>query len=78
MMKSIMRFHYMNVDGMGANVDVFVLTDENTNDLRYQIEDAISSYLDAVEDWQYEELVRDVLDSFGFDYEIVSPITFYI
>ena len=78
MMKTVMRFHYVNVDGMDTDVDIFVLIDESTNNLKHQIEDAISSYIDAVEDWQYEELVRDVLDSFGFDYEIVNPITFYI
>lgn len=77
-MKTVIRFNYVDVDGMGTNVDIFVLIDKISNDLRNQIENAISSYIDSVEDWQYEELVCDVLNSFGLDYEIINPVTFYI
>ena len=77
-MQTIMRFHYVNVDGDDTNVDIFVLVDKIATHLKYQIEDAITSYINESDDWQYEELVCEVLNSFCIDYEIVSPITFYI
>lgn len=36
------------------------------------IEDAVSSYVDTVDDWTPEVLIRDVMSSFDFDYEFVS------
>lgn len=77
-MQTVMRFHYINVDGIDTNVDILVLVDNSAVNLKHEIEDAISSYIDKVDDWQYEELVCDVLNSFGLDYEVVNPITFNI
>ncbi len=77
-MKKVIKFHFTNVDGMGTNVDILVLTNEISSDLRNQIEDAISSYIDLIEDWQYEELINEVLNSFDLDYEIINPITYNI
>ena len=77
-MQTIIKFHFIDTDGMGTDVDILVLTHEISNDLRDKIEDAISSYIDSVEDWQYEELVNEVFESFGLDYEIVNPITYNI
>lgn len=77
-MKTIMKFRYVTADGMDTNSDILVLIDKGANDSRQEIEDAISSYIDHSEDWQFEQLVCDVLNSFGFDYEVVSPIVFDI
>lgn len=78
----LLRFEYVDVDGSGTDIGLLVAVDsvmwDNTTITKKQIEYAIVSYIEDVEDWQYEELVHDVLDSFGLDYEIVSPITFYI
>ena len=77
-MDTLLRFNFTAVDGMDTDVDIFVLAHAITNDERYQIEDVIASYIETVEDWQYEELVNDVLASFNLDYEIVNPITYQI
>ena len=77
-MNTLLRFKFVNVDGMDTDIDIFVLTDDITNDKKHEIEDAISSYIDSVEDWQYEELVKDIFASFDLDYKIVNPITYEI
>lgn len=77
-MNTLLRFKFVAVDGMDTDVDIFVLTSVITNDEKSEIKDAISSYIDSVEDWQYEELVNDVFASFDLDYKIVSPITYEI
>ena len=77
-MNTLLRFKFVNVDGIDTDVDIFVLTYAITNDKKNEIKDAISSYIDAVEDWQYEELINDIFMSFDLDYEIVSPITYEI
>ena len=77
-MDTLIKFHFMDVDGCGTNVDILVLTYEISNKLKDEIEDAISSYVDSVEDWQYEDLINEVFASFDLDYEIVKPITFNI
>lgn len=77
-MDTLLRFKFVDVDGMNTDVDIFVLTYAITNDKENEIEDAISSYIDSVEDWQYEELINDVFASFDLDYRIVSPITYEI
>lgn len=77
-MNTVLRFLFENADGCGTNINIFVLTNEISNDLRDQINDAIASYVDTVEDWQYSELIDDVLKSFGLNYKTISPITFNI
>lgn len=78
----LLRFEFLDVDGNGNNVCLLVAVDnvmwEDTSITKNQIDDAIAAYIEEVEDWQYEELVHDVLNSFGLDYEIISPVTFYI
>lgn len=69
------RFKFEDVDGNGTAVDIFVVIKFPTAITKEEINDAILSYIDSVEDWQYEELIRDVLDSFELVYEIVNPIT---
>lgn len=77
-MNNLLRFHFVAVDGMDTDVDIFVLTYPLTNDERNKIEDAIASYVDSVEDWQYEELINEVFASLDLDYEFISPITYQI
>lgn len=77
-MNTLIKFHFIDTDGMGTDVDILVLTYEISNNLKYEIEDAISSYIDSVKDWQYEELINEVFASFELDYEIINPITYNI
>ena len=78
----LLRFNFVDVDGNGTNIEILVSVDrviwENTSITKNQIDDAIASYIEDVEDWQYEELVEDVLKSFDLDFEFVEPITFSI
>lgn len=78
----LLRFNFVNVDGNGTDIDFLVSVDkeiwENTSITKNQIEDAIVSYIEDVEDWQYEELIADVLNSFGLDFEYVDVTTFSI
>lgn len=78
----LLRFNFADVDGNGYDVDLLVGVDrvmwENTSITKKQIEDAIASYIEEFEDWQYEELIEDVLKSFDLDFEFVDIITFSI
>ena len=78
----LLRFNFVDVDGNGTNIEILVSVDrviwENTSITKNQIDDAIASYIEDVEDWQYEELVEDVLKSFDLDFEFVDVITFLI
>lgn len=78
----LLRFNFVDVDGNGTDVELLVSVDnkiwENTSVTKNQIEDAIASYREDVEDWQYEELIADVLNSFDIDFEFVEPTTFSI
>lgn len=78
----LLRFNFTDVDGNGTNIDFLVGVDkeiwENTSITKNQIEDAIASYVDEVEDWEYEDVIEDVLNSFGLDFEYVDVTTFNI
>ena len=78
----LLRFNFTDVDGNGTDVNILVCVDsviwENTSVTKNQIEDAIASYIEDVEDWQYEDVITDVLESFDLDFEFVEPITFSI
>lgn len=78
----LLRFNFKNTDGNENNIDLLVGVDnvvwENTSITKKQIDDAIVSYIEDVEDWQYEELIEDVLKSFDLDFEFVDVITFSI
>ena len=78
----LLRFNFADVDGNGTDVNILVGVDsvlwENTSITKNQIDDAIASYIEDVEDWQYEELITDVLKSFDLDFEFVEPATFSI
>lgn len=78
----LLRFNFADTDGNGYDVDLLVGVDsviwENTSITKNQINDAIASYIEDVEDWQYEELVEDVLKSFDLEFEFMDVITFSI
>lgn len=78
----LLRFNFADVDGNGNDVNILVGVDnvlwENTSVTKNQIDDAIASYIDEVEDWQYEELITNVLHSFDLDFEYVDVTTFNI
>lgn len=77
----LLRFNFVGVNN-GTDIDFFVSVDskiwENTSITKNDIEDAIASYIENVEDWQMEELITDVLNSFGLDFEYVDVTTFSI
>lgn len=70
---NILQFHFD-----GNDYDVFVSAGKITYGTKASIEDAITSYVENVEDWEYEELVEDVLRSFDIDFQIIYPIRFEI
>ena len=70
---NLLQFHFD-----GNDCDVFVSVGEITYGTKASIEDAITSYVENVEDWEYEELVEDVLRSFDIDFKIIYPIRFEI
>ena len=78
----LLRFNFVNADGNGRDVDLLVGVDsiiwEHTSITKSQIDDAIASYIENIEDWQYGELIEDVLQSFDLDFEYVDVITFSI
>ena len=78
----LLRFNFTNVDGNGTDIDFLVGVNnevwENTSITKNQIEDTIASYVDEVEDWEYEDVIEDVLNSFGLDFEYVDVTTFNI
>lgn len=63
-MKRIIRFHFVPIEGEEDELDVFGLADIKDDDCLAQIEDAVVSYIDAVEAWKFADLVLDVLRSF--------------
>ena len=78
----LLRFNFTDVDGNGTNIDFLVGVDnvlwENTSVTKNQIDDAIASYIEDIEDWQYEELITNVLHSFDLDFEYIDVTTFNI
>ena len=78
----LLKFSFINAEGNDQNVDLLVGIDgvvwENVSITKNQINDAIASYIENTEDWQYEELIEDVLKSFELDFEFVDVITFSI
>ena len=78
----LLRFNFTDIDGNGTDIDFLVGVNnevwENTSITKEQIEDAITSYVDEVEDWEYEDVIEDVLKSFGLDFEYVDVTTFNI
>lgn len=50
----------------------------NKQDMHEQIEDAISSYVDYVEEYTNRQMVDEVLNSFGLNYEIIEPKIYFI
>lgn len=78
----LLRFNFTDIDENGTNIDFLVGVDnalwENTSVTKNQIDDAIASYIEDIEDWQYEELITNILESFDLDFEFVEPTTFSI
>lgn len=78
----LLRFNFVNIDGNGDDVDFLVCVDEyiweNTSVTRKQIEDEITSYINIFEDWEYEDVIEYVLNSFDLDFEYVDVTTFNI
>ena len=78
----LLSFNFKNVDQNGVDTQILVGVNkdvwENTSITKNQIEDAIVSYVDDVENWKYEDVIEDVLNSFGLDFEYIDAITFFI
>lgn len=82
-MKEVLCFRFAAIEGEES--DEIVLCEitmptypEQRRELLGQMEDAISSYVDSVPSWTFDELVRDVASSFDPDAKIIYPYTFVI
>lgn len=71
----ILRFKYIAVEFDEADAEIYVrvISDSDNGIDCASVEDAISSYIDSVESFSYDGLIRDVLDSFGYKYEFIEP-----
>lgn len=59
-MKHLVRFSF---EGDDYNINVIY---EASKDMSNEIEDAVDSYIESniLDDWEYEDLVKDVMNSF--------------
>lgn len=77
--KQLVQFVFASDDGSQPDAIIYAVITSGATPVDYaEIEDAISSYIDAVLDdvsvgYGYYKLVNDVLSSFNFDYEIYTP-----
>lgn len=83
-MKEFIRFYFEPIDDdEGNGNDVFALVElpdnlDERNVAVNEISDSISAYMESVPAWDFEKLVRDVLDASGYKYEIITPCTICI
>ncbi len=83
-MKEFVRFYLAPIDvEEDEGKDIFALVTlpddiRQKNEAVAQISDSISAYVESVSTWRFEDLVRDVLDTSGFAYELIDPITICI
>lgn len=83
-MAHTVRFHFVPVedeDPEGADVFVSMESpdDEEARKVRFnEIEDAISSYIDGVSNWSFEQLALEVAQSFDKNARIITIPTFNI
>lgn len=82
--ETIVRFSFLPIGGCDdGGVHLFVKMKMPGNIAAYnervkEIEDAISSYIEDVPAWQFEELALDVCKSFDKAAETVVFTTFYV
>ena len=83
-MKEIVLFRFNPIereDERGADVLVKMLlpqSEQKRADILSEIEDSISSYIEGVDCWSFEELAFDVARSFDSGADIVHLPTFII
>lgn len=72
---SIVEFHFCRPDNVDEDVSFFVkVQPELDPDDKDSIEDCISSYIEDVPCWSFDQLVKNVMDSFPtYTYEILRP-----
>lgn len=79
----IMTFRFIPIEYEEKETSITALVQypegRDVKELRDKIEDCIASYIDTVETWTFEGLVRDVLGSFtDISFAIPEPIVFEI
>lgn len=81
-MISVVRFHFVPIedeDQEGADVFISMSLPDNEKERKArfdEIEDAISSYVDGVPAWTFEQLAIEVAQSFDKDAKIIEIPTF--
>lgn len=79
----VMTFHFdaIEAEEQEANITALVQIPDGRDvaDIKAGIEDCIASYIESVEAWSFDGLVRDVLGSFSdITFTIPEPIVFNI
>lgn len=82
-MKKIIKFHFMPIEADEVAGDILAEMEmpDNANECAEyikEIEDAVSSYIEAVGAWSFEELALDVVKSFDVNARIIEPITILV
>lgn len=77
-MKHVIRFHFIPIEAEEDGIDVFGLADIKDDAYLAQIEDAVASYVDADEVWNFPDLVLDVLQSFDPEATLIEIPTIYV
>lgn len=77
-MKRIICFHYVPVIDEEEDLDLYGLADIKDVNYVAQIKDAVSSYIETVDEWGFADLVLDVLRSFDPDAKLIDIPTIYV
>lgn len=76
----VLELYYEPLEGETTGTSIIAHVDAylDTEDM-YTIEDAIASYIEDVPTWSFEQLIRDVLQSFSYRFTILTPAhTFHV
>ena len=75
----VLRFHYDSIDGSPETSILVLLTCCPSADKLKELEDSISSYIESVPAWGFEQLIHDVLSAENIGHWILAPThTFHI
>lgn len=75
----VLEFHFESIEG-SPDASILVLLDKHLASPEIEkLEDSISSYIEGVPAWKYEQLVHDVLSAENIGHWILTPThTFHI
>ena len=70
----VLEFHYDSIDGSPDTSILVLLTCFPSADKLNELEDSISSYIENVPSWGFEQLIHDVLSSENIGHWIITPM----